>query len=214
MTQDIVAPGMPCIEYFHSMTKQSDQFQHSYQATVKGIDLNLVTHPDLFSPRRIDAGTLTMLDCVDFVSGDRVLDLGCGCGVVGITAAKIIGEENVFLFDVDAMAVQISKRNAEANALPDLSVTQSDGFRDFRETGFTKILCNPPYHTDFSVARHFILKGFDRLKIGGEMWFVTKRDKWYRNKFAAVFGGVHVIERNSYYVITAEKRRDSYARKA
>ena len=184
------------------------------ETEIKGVRLALATHPDLFSPRRIDAGTRSMLECVDFQAEDKVLDLGCGYGVVGILAAKLIGEDRVFLTDTNPTAVEVATKNAAANDVPRLSITQSDGFADFREIGFTKILCNPPYHTDFAVARQFILKGFNRMVIGGTMHFVTKRDKWYRNKMRAVFGGVTVKELNSYYVISAEKRRDSYAKKA
>lgn len=154
-----------------------------------------------------------MLSCVEFAADERVLDLGCGYGVVGILAAKLIGQQNVFLTDADPAAVECAKANAAANGVPDVSVTLSDGFADFHETGFTKILCNPPYHTDFAVAKRFILKGFNRMAIGGTMSFVTKRDKWYRNKMGAAFGGVNVTQANGYYVISAEKRRDSYARK-
>jgi len=180
---------------------------------LKGVDLTLTTAPGLFSPRQIDAGTLSMLSCVDFSAADKVLDLGCGYGVVGILAAKLIGQDQVFLVDTDPAAVQCANANAVANQIPDLSITLSDGFKDFHETGLTKILCNPPYHTDFAVAKQFILKGFNRMAIGGTMYFVTKRDKWYRNKMGAAFGGVNVQEINGYYVISAEKRRDSYARK-
>ena len=192
----------------------SEANTHTIQTTVKGVQLSLRTHPSLFSPRAPDAGTLAMLSCVDFEEGDRILDLGCGYGLVGITAARLIGAENVAAFDSDPMAVDYTQRNAAANEVPELSVTVSDGFRDFRETGFTKILSNPPYHVDFSVPRHFILKGFNRLQIGGSMWFVTKREKWYRNKMAAVFGGVKVERVDGYVVISAEKRRENYARKA
>lgn len=186
---------------------------HTFNIQIKGVHLALSAGPSLFSPRQIDTGTLSMLDCVDFDVSDTVLDLACGYGVVGLCVAKLLGQERVFLTDIDPEAVEYALKNAAANDLPDLCVTQSDGFKDFRETGFTKILCNPPYHTDFSVARQFILKGFNRLQIGGTMWFVTKRDKWYCNKMRAVFGGVNVVESNGYYVISAEKRRDSYARK-
>ena len=154
-----------------------------------------------------------MLYCVEFTSDDKVLDLGCGCGVVGICAARLIGLENVFLIDSDPKAVEYAAANAHANGVPGLSVTLSDGFQSFPEVGFTKILCNPPYHADFSVAKQFILKGFNRLVQGGQLWFVTKRDKWYRNKLAAVFGGVQVKEIGSYYVLSAEKRRQTYARR-
>lgn len=56
----------------------------------------LETDATLFSPRRVDAGTLAMLSCVELADGDKLLDLGCGCGVVGIYAAKILGPEHVF----------------------------------------------------------------------------------------------------------------------
>ncbi|MEQ9406639.1 MAG: methyltransferase [Fuerstiella sp.] len=185
----------------------------TYTTEIKGVTLSLTTHPQVFSPRRVDAGTLAMLQCADIRPQDKVLDLGCGCGVVGIYAAKIVGESQAFLIDNDPTAIAVATRNAVANHLPNLSITLSDGFRAFRETGFTRILCNPPYHTDFSVAKHFILKGFNRLQIGGEMWFVTKRNKWYRNKLSTVFGNVDVNTVASYYVFCAQKKRASYARR-
>ncbi|NCU26429.1 methyltransferase, partial [Candidatus Nomurabacteria bacterium] len=77
--------------------------------------------------------------------------------------------------------------------------------------GYTLILSNPPYHTDFSVAKHFIEKGFNRLVLGGRMVMVTKRRDWYRNKFIAVFGGVSIREKDGYFVFAAEKRSSSYA---
>lgn len=184
------------------------------QTTVKGVELSLKTDSSLFSPRRPDAGTLAMLNCIDFGAEDRVLDLGCGYGLVGIAAAKLIGAENVFMLDVDPVAVRLATLNAERNGVPQVSTTVSDGFREFRETGFTKILSNPPYHSDFSVPRHFILKGFNRLQIGGWMWFVTKREKWYRNKLASIFGGVKVQRVDGYFVLGAEKRKESYSRRA
>ena len=182
------------------------------RADINGVCFELESHPDLFSPRRIDAGTLAMLSCVEFAENDKVLDLGCGYGVVGIYAAKILSEAGVFLLDSEPVAIETATKNANANNFSDLSITQSDGFRDFHETGFTKILCNPPYHADFSVAKRFILKGFNRLEIGGEMWFVTKRDKWYRNKFRSVFGTVQSQLIDGYFVISAHKTSASYAR--
>jgi len=47
-----------------------------------------------------------MLSVIEFVEGDRVLDLGCGYGVVGILASKIIGEQNVVMVDNDETAVK------------------------------------------------------------------------------------------------------------
>ena len=178
-------------------------------AEIKGVLLTLDTDPALFSPSGVDKGTLAMLDITDFPAGGKVLDLGCGCGAVGILAAKLIGAENVVMCDIDPKAVAVSRENAERNGVADVSIYQSDGLKDIPESGFALILSNPPYHTDFSVAKHFIEDGFKRLCVGGRMVMVTKRLDWYKNKLTSVFGGVRVAERDGYFVFTAEKRGES-----
>lgn len=90
-------------------------------------------------------------------------------------------------------------------------VCVSDGFRDVDASGFDLILSNPPYQADFSVAKGFIEKGFNRLKIGGRLYMVTKRREWYRNKMIAVFGGVEIRETDGYFVFIAERRSLKYA---
>lgn len=75
------------------------------------------------------------------------------------------------------------------NGVPEVRVFRSDGFRDIPDTGYTLILSNPPYHTDFRVAKHFIEKGFNRLAIGGKMVMVTKRRDWYKRKLIAISAG-------------------------
>lgn len=168
--------------------------------------LELETEETLFSPHAVDRGTLAMLSKAEFLPGDRVLDLGCGYGVVGILAARLAGPERVVLCDLSETAVDCARRNAERNGVAGLKVVVSDGFDGIRDSGFQWILSNPPYHTDFSVAKRFIEGGFRRLVVGGRMLMVTKRRDWYRNKLASVFGGVKVWEIDGYFVFLAEKR--------
>ena len=173
---------------------------------VQGVDLVLQTNEEVFSPTAVDKGTRAMLSFVEFKEGDKVLDLGCGCGVVGILAAKQIGANNVVMCDVSENAVQLSKQNAAVNGVDGVTIRRSDGLKEISETGFTLILSNPPYHTDFAVAKGFIEDGFKKLAIGGKMVMVTKRLDWYRNKLSSVFGGVTVREKDGYYVFLAGKR--------
>jgi len=180
-------------------------------AEIQGERLELETQPGLFSPEHVDRGTLAMLSVVEFRPGMRVMDLGCGCGVVGILAARKCGAENVVMSDVDPSAVEVARRNAVRNGVEGVNCVVSDGFRSVAEAGFDLILSNPPYQTDFSVAKAFVEKGFNRLKIGGRMLMVTKRRDWYRNKLAAIFGGVRVREIDGYFVFEAEKRQSAYA---
>lgn len=180
---------------------------------IKNTPLKFETDPELFSPKAVDSGTLSMLALTEFSQGDKVLDLGCGYGVVGILACKLIGESNVILCDISEKAVEYARRNAKLNGVPNADIRISNGFENIVERDFTLIVSNPPYHTDFSVAKHFIEVGFKKLRVGGRMIMVTKRLAWYKNKLSSVFGGVKVHEINGYYVFLAEKRAAAIAGK-
>jgi 16S rRNA (guanine1207-N2)-methyltransferase len=181
------------------------------QANVAGIELLFETAPGLFSPTNADRGSLAILSCISFDPNDKVLDLGCGYGLIGIYAAKVIGAERVWMVDNDQTAIEYAVRNLAINGVERVSVVMSDGFRELREANFTKIICNPPYHVDFSVPKHFIEKGFNRLVLDGSMYLVTKRKTWYQNKLRSIFGGARVRELDSYLVFEAVKRSFSYA---
>ena len=181
------------------------------KTNMAGVDLIFETSDTLFSPKKIDAGTLAMLSKAEFKPDDKVLDLGCGYGVVGIFAAKLIGPEHVVMSDIAEDAVSISRKNAILNGVKGISVYESDALSGMDDNDFTVILSNPPYHADFSVPKRFIEKGFNRLKLGGRMYMVTKRKQWYFNKFKAIFGGVKLYEVNGYFVFMAIKMDNSYA---
>ncbi len=180
---------------------------------IKDVDMVFETAPSIFSPNSIDNGTLAMLSVIDFLPSDKVLDLGCGYGIVGILAGKLIGEENVIMCDVSEQAIEYATMNLRMNNVPNIRIRLSDGYKNVGERDFTLILSNPPYHADFSVAKHFIEVGFKKLAIGGKLIMVTKRLDWYKNKLTSVFGGVKVHEINGYYVFVAEKRNQAIKEK-
>ncbi|MEI0491004.1 methyltransferase [Brachyspira intermedia] len=179
---------------------------YDIEITIKNIDLKFNSSDKLFSPRNVDIGTLYMIDEVNFENESKILDLGCGYGFVGILAAKIIGEDKVVMCDIDTEAVEMSKHNAVLNNVENINIIQSDGLKNIIDKDFSMILSNPPYHTDFSVAKHFIESGFYKLALNGKFIMVTKRLDWYKNKLSSVFGGVKVKEKNGYYIFISEKR--------
>jgi 16S rRNA (guanine1207-N2)-methyltransferase len=182
-----------------------------FQATIGGREFRFEKAPSLFSPSGLDAGTAAMLGRAALAPTDKVLDLGCGYGAVGVYAATIVGPASVWLVDIDPVAVEYAARNLVLNGVEGATVLVSDGFEALRETGFTAILCNPPYHVDFSVPKRLIEKAFNRLAIGGRLVMVTKREVWYRNKLTSLFGGTKVYRDDDYCVFAVTKRSSSYA---
>ena len=112
------------------------------RVSVLGEELSLETRAGLFSPEHVDRGTMAMLSQAALKPGMKVLDLGCGCGVVGVAAARKCGAENVWMLDVDPLAVETAARNAARNGVYSVHIVQSDGFRGLDEAGFDLILSN------------------------------------------------------------------------
>ncbi len=57
--------------------------------------------------------------------GDRMLDVGCGSGILAICAAKL-GASECFACDIDENAVRIAKENTEINETPNVKCGVSD----------------------------------------------------------------------------------------
>ena len=185
----------------------------SLRVDLGGFSMEFETAAGLFSPAHADRGTLAMLACADLAPGHRVLDLGCGWGLAGVYAALACGAENVVMTDIDPRATAYARRNARRNGVEGVRVYTGDALEAVPDRAFDRILLNPPYQTDFAVAKRLILKSFNRLEIGGKLFMVTKRKAWYLNKLISVFGGAHVQEVDGYFVFGAERRMRQYAQK-
>ncbi len=115
--------------------------------------------------------------------------------------------------DIDSEAIDTAKENAVLNNVSGIDILQSDGLKNIYDNNFSLILSNPPYHSDFSTAKHFIELGFYKLILNGRFCMVTKRLNWYKNKLISVFGGVKISEKNGYYIFISEKRSSVYSNK-
>ena len=96
--------------YFHK-TVTFRAWKHSLQFR---------TSQELFSSHDIDTGTKFLLRTIveaDYGNFQRILDVGCGYGPLGLTLKSLHPDSIVHLFDRDALAVEYSRQNAELNGL-------------------------------------------------------------------------------------------------
>ena len=180
---------------------------------LNGIKMHLLSEDTLFSPKHIDNGTKALLSCLSVKPDDKVLDLCCGYGVIGIYIYLAFHVKDVFMCDINPIAIKCAKQNLNLNNILNVKIFESDLFNNFQDSNFSYIICNPPYHSDFSVAKRIIEISFKRLIIGGKLVLVTKRLKWYSNKLKTVFGGTYIYEIDGYYVFIAEKRKPFWNKK-
>jgi 16S rRNA G1207 methylase RsmC len=105
--------------------------------------------PGIFSARAIDQGTLAMLEEIAMMTPQhKILDLGCGIGVVGIHLASM-WKCDVVAVDTNARALRSTAINAKLNGVAEhIHVMPSDGFSDIEHSAFDIVATNPPYHTD------------------------------------------------------------------
>lgn len=164
--------------------------------------IRLLTIPGVFSHREIDQGTLALAEVavVESQKGDAVLDMGCGCGAVGVSIAVNQEVSRVCFVDSNSRAVSITEKNCQLNGLGRYEVVMSDtGIKE--EGGFTLFAGNPPYFSHYKIAELFINTAYKALKPGGRAYIVARTATWHQKFMKNVFGNAEVIRRRGYGIV-------------
>jgi 16S rRNA G1207 methylase RsmC len=162
--------------------------------------IRATSRPGVFSHRSIDAGARQLIAEMQIEAGARVLDIGCGAGVMALAAARRAEGVKVHAVDSNARAVECTRRGAELNGLNNVT-PELNAEGNYAGAGLYDLaLANPPYYAGFRIARHFLTAGREALSAGGKMLVVTKHPHWYAENMCEWFDGVSVSERKGYYV--------------
>ncbi len=141
--------------------------------TVRGINLEMVTAPGVFSGRDVDKGSLILAELMYIPDNGTVLDLGCGYGFLGILAAKLKPSSTIFMSDINKLAVKLASINAKLNNVNNVVVKQGDLFEPFRSIVFDSIITNPPYSAGMNVIERFVTESAQHLSHNGSLQLVT-----------------------------------------
>ncbi|CQR65519.1 Ribosomal RNA large subunit methyltransferase G [Streptomyces leeuwenhoekii] len=173
----------------------------------------VVNHAGVFCADRLDIGTRFFLQHLPEARGPRkVVDLGCGNGVVG-TAVALSGPGAEVLFtDESFQAVASAEATFKANGAPGQAEFRvGDGLSGVPDGSVDLVLNNPPFHThqattDATAWRMF--SGARRaLRPGGELWVVGNRHLGYHVKLRRLFGNSRVVASDPKFVVLKAVRR-------
>lgn len=186
--------------------KCTDETQTVEPVSFKAAGLDLTAEPGVFAAGKLDPGTALFLEAVDMGSlqGKRVLELGCGYGLIALKAA-LAGAE-VTALDDDLLAVRSSYRNARHYGL-DMRCLHSDVDAALKDDErFEVVLMNPPFHVgkqvQMGVPRAFLAAAEKHLEPGGKVLLVANKALAYE-KLLANWADVNNIAVNEHFKVLA-----------
>lgn len=130
----------------------------------------------VFSFGKLDRATLLLIENSRIKSGDKVLDMGSGFGMVGITLKCENPEISLFMSDINTRAVTFSKINArDHNVVGD--IRKGDLYEPWLDHRFDVILSNPPMAAGKAVWEKLILQAPLYLEENGSLQIVAYHNK-------------------------------------
>ncbi|GAA3067822.1 methyltransferase [Streptosporangium carneum] len=180
--------------------------------------LTVVNHAGIFCADRLDVGTRFFLGNLPRRRDpERVVDLGCGNGVVGLAAALANQEAEVTFVDESYQAVASAEATFLANVEAGVVTGKGaeflvgDGMSGVRAGTVDLVLNNPPFHSQRSTTDATAWRMFTgaraALRRGGELWVIGNRHLGYHVKLRRIFGNCEVVASDPRFVVLRASKR-------
>ncbi len=189
---------------------------------ILGESFELETLPGVFSAKRLDPGSELLIEALAGTAQPtlptkprkppkRIVDLGCGTGVLGIVAARLFPAAEVLLVDADARAVACAQANIACLGLAErVRVLWWDAREKPPEDRFDLALVNPPFHhrgpeVDLAPALALFDSLAGWLSRNGRALLVANRTLPYEAALARQGEVAQVLDRRGYKVLSLER---------
>lgn len=194
----------------HYYSEEQTSGFHIKKLNIKvGLDtFPMLSAPGVFSKKRLDKGTAVLLKYFIIENGWKVLDLGCGFGVIGVYVKRTYPDCEIVMSDVNRRATTLARKNLKLNNLKG-KVISSDGFVKIK-ADFNTIILNPPQSAGKAVCFGLITYSIDHLKIGGSLQIVARHNKGGKvlsGKMREVFGNVEEIGKGSGFRVYFSRKK-------
>ena len=187
-------------------------FSARWKASVPGIEpVEFTSVPGCFCHRRLDEGGLALAEVVSRELGERdgaglrLLDMGCGCGLVGFLVAKAVPGVSLVMVDSHSRAVEAANMNAASLGIPAEVVLSDNGTPARMDGTFDVFVGNPPYYSDYRIADVFLETAKRALRPGGVCYTVCKNAAGLEPVQRRRFPEVEIVRRRGYAVLKSAK---------
>jgi 16S rRNA (guanine1207-N2)-methyltransferase len=199
--------------------REGDRARRRHEVTFQvrideGRSARFVSRPGTFSYGRFDDGARALVGEAEVRPGDRVLDIGCGCGTNGVIAGLRAGPAgHVAFVDSNVRAVALAALNARENGLASFEAVASSRVEGLPEKSFDVALANPPYLAQGTVAGLFIARARSLLKLGGRFYLVTRQPAEVAEMVEDNLGHFDAAVRGGYTVFKARSEPPAVSRR-
>lgn len=175
--------------------------------------LTFVVDAGIFASHGVDPGTALLIENLALRRGDRVLDLGCGWGAVGVAAGKSAPDGRVVLTDVNRRAARLARENLERNRVSNAEVRVGSLFEPIAGETFDVIATNPPFHAGRPLVLKLLSEAPSHLAPEGRLLLVGKGSqgiRFYQEWLESHWPGpMTVLGRGSGYRVLEARRAGS-----
>ncbi|MCB0908025.1 MAG: methyltransferase [Nocardioidaceae bacterium] len=144
------------------------------ETTVWGRSLRLMSGSGVFAQGRLDIGTSVLFRETDPPAPGRILDLGCGWGIIGLAIALAVPEAVVTAVDVNERAVLLANENAVALGVADRYVAVRPDAAP--AASYDEIWSNPPIRIGKQALHELLLTWLGRLTPDGRAVMVVGKN--------------------------------------
>ncbi|MCJ8318943.1 MAG: methyltransferase [Colwellia sp.] len=136
-----------------------DSWFKNYQITIGNTKLTIASLPGVFSQNSLDVGTRVLLNNLPKKLSGKILDFGCGAGVISCFIGKKFPDSDLSLLDVNALALSSAEKTLALNGLTG-KVFPSNSLSNVTEK-YQHIVSNPPFHqgvkTNYQATETFLV---------------------------------------------------------
>ena len=196
-------------EHYFTKKPTSKLEKKRIKINILGAEIELNTATGVFSKEKIDLGTRILIENSKITPDAKVLDLGCGYGVVGITIAKIYPQTQVVMTDVNERATKLTTENAKLNNV-NTEIRTGNEYETVANEKFDYILLNPPQKAGRDICYLLIEKSIEHLNSSGALYLVARHQRGGRmleQKMKETFGNVKTIARESGFRVYASVKK-------